>query len=138
MTSDLDSRHSSLGDRTRMRAYNREFLFGMVAYFVILVPVMIWGGLDGDSPWRYLWALLPVLPMLWIVVALWRHIQRLDDYQRLLLLRGFAVGFALSMIAALTLGMLAIAGLELMGAGWIVYSVGMAGWCVAAIVSARR
>ncbi len=136
MTSALD-RSGSTGDRARTRAYLREFVPGMVAYVVLLTAAVSWGHLDGQSPARFAWALLPVLPALWVVRAVVRHVGRLDDYQRLLLLQSLAVGFALAMVAALTVGFLGLAGLSL-PAGWVVYVVGMLGWLVAGAVAQRR
>jgi len=107
MTSDLDKTSRSEGDRARARAYYWDFWPSMVAYGLTLTAVLIWGHLDGQSPSRYLWALVPVLPMLWTVRAVMRHLTRIDDYQRLLLLKGLAVGFAVAMIASITMGFLA-------------------------------
>lgn len=133
MTSKLDSR----GDRARARAYHLDFWPGIVGYVAVLAAVTIFGDLDGTSPWRFVWALLPVLPALWVIRAVVRHVQRIDDYQRGLLLRGLAVGFAAAMIASITIGFLGVAGLDVPMTGWIVYGVGMVTWGVAAAVAAR-
>src|SRR4051794_25006360 len=109
MTSALDRDRPSAGDRARARAYNREFWPGVVAYGLVLVAVVLWGGLDGDSPWRFVWALAPVLPAAWVARAVFRQVQRADEYQRLLLIRSLAVGFAVAMLAAITLGFLGMA-----------------------------
>jgi hypothetical protein len=138
MTSDLYKDTHSAGDRARSRTYVREFLPGILGYVVVLGAVLVWGHLEGHSPWRYVWAVLPVVPALWIVRAVLRHLRRVDDYQRLLLLQGLGVGFAVAMITALTLGFLGIAGLSMAGAGWIMYSAGMFGWLVASQLAARR
>lgn len=138
MTSYLDSASGSAGDRARARAYHRDFWPGMLGYAVVLTAVIVWGQLDGPSAWRYVWALLPVLPALWMVRAVVRHVTRIDDYQRLLLLRGLAVGFAIAMIASLTVGFLGVAGLVLSAAGWIIYGAGMAGWAVSGALARRR
>lgn len=130
MTRNLDS----VGDRRRSRAYQLEFWPGMLGYAVVLTAVLLWGDLEGTSPWRFLWSALPVLPTLLVVRAVVRHVRRIDDFQRLLLLEGLAVGFALAMIASLTVGFLGIAGLALPQAGWIIYGVGMLGWGVTALV----
>ncbi|MBW0089915.1 hypothetical protein I4I73_01990 [Pseudonocardia sp. KRD-184] len=137
MTSELDNGRRSSGDRARSRAYHRDFWPGIVGYVVVLGAVVALGDLDGTSPWRFLWALLPVLPALWIIRAVVRHVRRIDDHQRGLLLRGLAVGFAAAMIASVTLGFLDVAGLVVPMTGWIVYGVGMLAWAVAAAVSAR-
>lgn len=110
----------------------------MIGYAVVLGAALVWGDLDGTSSWRYLWAVLPVVPALWMLRAVLRHVRRIDDYQRLLLLQGLGVGFAIAMIAALTLGFLGIAGLSMRGAGWVVYSAGMLGWLVASRLVQKR
>lgn len=113
-----------------MRAYARDFWPSLAAYVVVLAAVLIWGRLDGTNPWRYAAALLPVLPALGLVRAVVRHVGRVDDYQRFLLLRSLAVGFAVAMVASITLGFLSIAGLAVEATGWIIYGVGMLGWIV--------
>jgi hypothetical protein len=138
MTSNLDSKRSSAGERAISKAYQREFWPAMIGYLVVLVPVMVWGGLDGDSPWRFVWAVLPVIPMLWVVIAILRHIRRIDDYQRFLLLQGLGVGFAVAMISSVTVGFLAIAGLAIPLAGWIIYGAGMLGFAIMSAVARRR
>ncbi|RJO78437.1 hypothetical protein D5S18_06010 [Nocardia panacis] len=138
MTSELYI--GSAGDRARAWSYQRDFWPGMIGYLVVLAAVGFWGNLDGHSPWRYLWAVLPALPALWIVRAVWRHIGRIDDYQRLLLLRGLAGGFAAAMITAMVVGLLDIAGLfaTLPIGGWIIFGAGMTGWVVAGQIRWRR
>jgi len=138
MTNNLDSATVSTGDRARARAFQRDFWPSMIGYGVVLAAVLVWGHLDGDSPWRYLWALLPVVPAGWTVRAVLRHIHRIDDYQRLLLLRGLGVGFATAMIASLTLGFLGIAGLPMRLGGWVIYGTGMSGWIVGAHFAQKR
>ncbi len=137
MTSELDSKRSE-GDRAKARAYNREFWTGMAAYALVLVAVLSWGGLDGDSPWRFVWALAPVLPAAWMVRAVFRHVRRVDEYQKLLLIQSLAVGFAVAMLTSISLGFLAIAGLRLADAPWIVYGAGMLGWGLTGVCVGRR
>lgn len=100
--------------------------------------MLVWGDLDGDSPWRFLWAVLPVIPALWIVRAVLRHVRRIDDYQRLLLLQALGGGFAVAMIASVTMAFLEIAGLSIPGVGWIIYGAGMLGWIISGAVVGRR
>lgn len=140
MTSHLDNAARSAGDRARARAYSRDFWPSLVAYAVVLVGVLGWGHLDGHSSWRYVWALLPVVPALWTVRAVVRHVHRIDDYQRLLLLQGLALGFAIAMITSLTVGFLGSAGLGLpaAAAGWVIYGAGMLGWFLGAAIAKMR
>jgi hypothetical protein len=138
MTSNLDSTGSSRGDRARTRAYLRDFLPGMIGYLAVLALVVTFGKLDGSSPWRFLWAVLPVIPALWCLRAVARHIGRIDDYQQRLLLQGIGVGFGVAMITAATVGFLGIAGMDTRMAGWIIFAAGMLGWIVGAALSAKR
>ena len=110
----------------------------MAAYAVVLSGVLVWGDLEGGSPWRFLWAVLPVIPALWIVRAVLRHVRRSDDYQRLLLLQGLAGGFAVAMIASVTMAFLEIAGLHIAGTGWFIYGAGMLGWILTGAVAGRQ
>lgn len=90
------------------------------------------------APPRFLWAVLPVLPLLWVLVAVVRHVHRLDDYQQRLLLDGFAVGFGVAMAAAVTIGLLQAAGLQSDITGWVIFGAGMFGWGIASIAAGRR
>ena len=134
MTRKLDTSKvdSSRGDRARAKAYFREFVPGMVGYVVVLVFVLIFGDLDGTSPWRFVWAILPVLPLLLVLRAVSRHLRRIDEFQQHQLLQGLGIGFAVAMIAAVSVGFLGIAGLDMRLAGWIIFAAGMAGWVVGA------
>jgi hypothetical protein len=138
MTSTLDSDRPSSGDRAKARAYSREFWPGMAAYALVLTAVLTWGDLDGHSPWRFVWALAPLLPAAWTVRAVLRQVHRVDEYQRLLVLQSLAVAFAMTMLAAITLGFLTIAGLRLADAPWIVVGAGMLGWALTGICVGRR
>jgi hypothetical protein len=138
MTNNLDRSGQSRGDRARAWAYVREFVPAMVAYCVVLALVLTFGDLDGTSPWRFVWAVLPVLPLIWVCVAVLRHLRRLDDYQQRLTLQGLGVGFAVAMAAAVTMGLLGAAGLQSPVTPWIIFGAGMAGWGITAIIVGRR
>jgi O-antigen/teichoic acid export membrane protein len=137
MTSSLDNGARSAGDRARALAYQRDFWPGMVGYALVLTAVLLWGRLDGTSPWRWLWSVLPVLPALLVVRAVARHLRRIDEYQRGLLLQALSVGFGVAMVTAVTMGFLGIAGLSGTVTGWIVYGAGMLGWIVGGAVVGR-
>ena len=138
MTSNLDKPEPSRGDRDRARAYLREFVPGMVGYLLVLVLVITFGGLDGTSSWRFVWALLPAVPLVWVVIAVIRHLRRVDEFQQRLLLQGFAAGFGVAMGAAVTMGLLEAAGLQSQMTPWIIFGAGMFGWGIASIAAGRR
>ena len=132
MTRTLDT---AQGDRQRGLAYHRDFWPGMIGYGVVLAIVITWGGLDETSPWRFVWAALPAL---WVLRAVVRHLGRIDDYQRQLVLRGLSVGFGTGMIASLTAGFAMIAGLTWIGMPWVIYGAGMTGWVIGQSIARRR
>jgi hypothetical protein len=110
----------------------------MAAYCLVLPLVTRYGGLDGTSSSRFVWAVLPLLPALGVVAAGWRHVQRQDEYQRLLLLEGLALGFAVSVVVAVTFGLLMTAGLLMPSAPWWIFGAGMTGWGVGTAAVVRR
>lgn len=122
-----------------MWAYLRDFWPGMAGYAAVLAAVLVWGHLDGHSVWRYVWAVAPLVPAVWILRAVLRHLGRVDEYQRLVLIRGLAGGFASAMIAAVTLGFLGSAHLPvpMFATGWIIYAIGMTGWVITSAITAR-
>jgi hypothetical protein len=138
MTSKLDKAESSRGDRERAAAYLREFVPAMLAYLAVLVLVLVFGDLGGTSPLRFLWALLPLLPLIWVGVAVTRHLRRLDDYQQKLTLQALCGGFVAAMGAAIAIGLLETAGLRGPATAWIIFGAGMSGWGITSIVVGRR
>ena len=141
MTSTLDTSSGSRGDRHRARAYLRDFLPGMALYLVMVPAVLAWGDLRGAHQLRLVWALAPLVPALWTVWAIARHLRRVDEYQQRLLLSGVAIGFAAAMVACVGAGFLALAGVAQPFPGasiWFVFAVGMVGMAVGAAVTAGR
>lgn len=87
---------------------------------------------------RIVWALLPVLPLAWVLVAVVRLLPRLDEYQRQLQLQALAVGFGAAMIAAVATGFLAFAGVQGWWSSWAVFAVGMLGWALGTLPGRAR
>lgn len=110
----------------------------MIGYVVILTLVLVFGDLDGTSPLRFLWALLPLVPLIWAGVAVTRHVRRLDDYQQKLTLQGLCGGFVAAMGAAIAMGLLEAAGLSGRATAWIIFGAGMCGWLVTSVAVSRR
>lgn len=110
----------------------------VVGYGVAVVVATTVVGDRVDSVWDWALILLPVLPALWGVRAIARHLRRVDEYLRQLKLEAVAMGFGAAMITALTLGFMGAAGLATKAAGWIVYFVGMVTAAVALKVLGRN
>jgi hypothetical protein len=66
--------------------------------------------------------------MAWVTVRVARRVRQMDEYQSELLVPGLAVGFTVSMLAALTLGTLNSAGFAVPNAGWPVAVMGILAW----------
>jgi uncharacterized membrane protein len=125
-------------ERRTQRAYQREFFPAVAGYVVVLMLVVALVDFDHAGSWKYAVAALPVLPALCGVRAVARHLGRVDEMQRSVQLTGMAAGFGLAMIAAITIGFFAMAGMATGRWGpWAIYSAGMLGWSVPVCVRAR-
>lgn len=137
MNSDLRNGRTHT-ERAASASYLREFLPAIVGYVVVLVAILLFVDLETSGSWRYLVAVLPVVPALWGVRAISRHLRRVDEMQRSIQVDAMAAGFGVAMITALTIGFLAMAGLDANRWGpWLIYSSGMLGWLVAATSASR-
>ncbi len=127
-------------ERRQARTYVREFVPGMLGYVVTIALAVAFGDTGGALGWPLLWWLLPLVPIAVVIRAVFRALARRDEYQRQLQLEGLAVGFAASMFAALTIGLLGTQvdllprNLEL----WAVFSIGMLAWALAVMVRSTR
>ena len=126
-------------ERRAARAYVSEFLPAVVGYGIVLAIVVATVDFDTAGRWKYPVALLPVIPAMWGAVAIARNLDRIDELQRSIHLSGMALGFGMAMVAALTLGFLAMAGFDGGRVGpWIIYSIGMIGWLLGSAIAGRR
>ena len=124
-------------ERDQRSAYRREFLPSIIGYGVVLAVSLSLVDDDIDTIGEWILVMLPVVPALWGVRAIVRHLRRVDEYQRMLQLEAMAAGFGVSMVVSLTLGFVGVAGTATVAAGWIVYSAGMVTWAVVLQLRAR-
>lgn len=121
------------------RQYVSEFLPAVVGYTIVLGVIGVTVDFETAAWWKYPVALLPLIPAGWGAAAIARHLQRVDEMQRTVLVSGMALGFGAAMVASLTFGFLGMADLDSGAAGpWIIYSVGMLGWMVGSAQANRR
>ena len=98
----------------------------MVGYGIAIALAGSFGDTGGELGPRLLWWLVPLIPVGLVIRAVIRALGRSDEYQRRLQLEGMSIGFAASMFAALTFGLLGIqVDLPRGAAMWSVYSIGM-------------
>jgi hypothetical protein len=126
MTSDLDSGGESPIELRRRRIFRVRLWIGTGGYLLASFALYQWG--QGTSPWRIIWAVLPLLFFAWNVIVIVLRMRQLDEYQIKLLFPPLAVGFTVAMFAAITLGTLNAAGFAVPNAGWPVALIGMVTW----------
>ncbi|HKT57326.1 MAG TPA: hypothetical protein VJR25_11190 [Microbacterium sp.] len=126
MTRDLDSERETPTERRRRRVFRLRLWIATGCYLIANFGLYQWGHVG--SPWRIVWALLPVVFMAWVVVLIELRARQLDEYQIKLFFPGLAVGFAVSIFSALTLGTLSSAGFAVPNAGWPIGLIGVVSW----------
>jgi hypothetical protein len=136
----MDVKHALHGGYkmdTNGKRYLREFLPAMAGY-TALVPVSIWL-LRGHehSPWRFLFAVLPVFPAALAMGAGIRFFRGLDEMQRRIQFEGLAFSFLATGLITLTYGFLENAGLPRLNWIWIVPILTLS-WSIGLTIASRR
>jgi hypothetical protein len=132
MTSDLDTGGESPIELRRRRTFRVRIWVGTGCYLIASFALYQWG--HGASPWRLVWALLPLLFMAWNVIIIALRVRQLDEYQIKLFFPGLAVGFTVTIFAAITVGTLSSAGFTVPNGGWPVAIVGLVAWACTNLV----
>jgi hypothetical protein len=122
----------SAEDKRQRNSYLREFIPAIVTFWILLAIVQ--NAVDETTSGARLLVLLPVLPMIGVAIALYRATQRADEYGRIVMLECMALGFGVSMIAAMALGFLGTIGVAWTFGGWLVFGAGMTTWGLALLV----
>lgn len=139
-TTDTDTENRgprlSAADKQMRNSYLREFIPAIACFGILQAIVEI--TVDENTAGARFWVLLPMLPMIGIAVALYRVVQRADEYGRIVMLECMALGFGVSMIVAMSLGFLAGVGATWAFSGWLVFGAGMTTWGGALIVRGLR
>lgn len=126
----------SAEDKRQRDSYLREFIPAIALFGILQAVVEV--TVDANTSGARLWVLLPVLPMIGIAVALYRAVQRADEYGRIVMLECMALGFGASMITAMALGFLGGVGVAWTSGGWIVLGVGLTTWSMTLLVRGVR
>ncbi|GAB3804154.1 hypothetical protein GCM10028798_23960 [Humibacter antri] len=126
MTSDLDTGGESSIELRRRRTFRIRIWIGVGCLVLANLALALWGRESGTMQWVL--ALLPLLPIVWIVIVMVLRARQMDEYQVKLFFPGLAVGFTLSMVTAVTLGTLGSAGIAVPTSGWFVAIVGLISW----------
>ena len=91
----------------------RPLLAPLLLYFGFLALGLSLSESNPGAAWRYAAVLLPMLPAAWLIVGLGKAIGKLDELGRKVILDSLGLSFGFTLALLLTLGLLAVAGLEL-------------------------
>lgn len=126
MTSELDTGGESPTELRHRRTFRLRIWVGSACYLIASFALLQWG--HGTSPWRVVWAVLPLLFFAWNVVVIVLRVRQMDEFQVKLFFPGLAVGFTVTIFAAITIGTLNSAGFDVPNGGWPVALVGLVAW----------
>ena len=100
------------GNRIKQRAQRiRPLLAPLVLYIVLLALAVLWAPKMGNSPWRYVVALLPLIPGLFLAFGVVRVTSKIDEMERRILLEAVAFSFIFTLILLLSFGLLGLVGI---------------------------
>jgi hypothetical protein len=104
---------------TAARRYKIQLTIAMAAYVVILFAatwVLNRYALQGSL--RYAVALLPLLPIAFLIPVVARYFRESDELERRIVTESFAIGAAVTALLSVTYGFLEISGLPHLSAWW--------------------
>lgn len=116
-------------DTAAARKYKIRMLVVSAAYVALTYASVRWLHRQPPLPWRYLIAILPVLPIFLMPALVIELLRNLDELQRKIQLDALGFAFAATALSTLTYGFLQNAGLPqlnwiwvwpIMGAFWII------------------
>ena len=118
------------------KRYAIEFGSAMTAYAVVLIVSVVVLNNTPAGAWRVPVALLPVVPLVFVMWAVMRALGRMDELQRRIQLEGFGFAFAGTALITFTYGFLQTIGFPqlswffiwpLMAVLWVI-GLGIASW----------
>jgi hypothetical protein len=115
----------------------RPLFVPLILYIGLLVFSISWLTRNPGSPWRYVVALLPMLPGIFIAAGVVRIINQLDELDRKIIFEGIAISFALTFILTTSLGLLGLAGIPQIGGEYIALFMAVA-WFIGKLWATRR
>lgn len=119
------------------RRYVLELVLCMLAYAVILI-LAIWmlRHIPLAGPLRYVVALAPVVPVVFLWLAILRYWGATDELERRVILESLGVAGAITALLAVTYGFLEGVGFPFLSAWWT-WAVFMGAWLVGRIFVSR-
>lgn len=138
MSNDKEMSGRTPAERQLGKRYIGEFSIGVLAYLLLFLVLPRVVSAEPGSAWSIVIALTPLVPVAWMIIAMARHLHRIDEMQNVLLLRSFAVGFGAALLIALAIALLSGAGVDTRHSEWAVFIGGMGAWSVSLAVFSFR
>ncbi|CAN5753132.1 hypothetical protein BH23GEM8_BH23GEM8_03670 [soil metagenome] len=123
--------------RKSAQRYMAELSVAMLGYGAVLVATIWWIARNPESSFRWLVALMPMLPVLLGAWAVFRFYRGMDELGRRQLTDALAFAFATSALLVLTLGFLQVAGLPDFSVWWVWVGMGIL-WIIGSFVTRLR
>ncbi len=120
------------------KRYQWEVVAGTAVYaLLVIVCVKLLKHLP-SSPLRITLALLPALPMLWVIWAVVRYLKRADELQRRVHLEALSIAAGITAFLSLTYGLLEdLGGLPMISAWWGFVVLDLI-WAITSLILFRR
>jgi hypothetical protein len=123
------------------RGANRKYVIRMlVTMSFYLVATFISVRVIKHNPsatWKYAWALLPMIPAVYVPLTVINFLREIDELQRKIQLEALAFAFATSAVLTLSYGFLQNAGLPDLNWVWVWPVMGIC-WAIGVIVARWR
>jgi hypothetical protein len=128
-----EEKRLSQSDLLRRRTDRRAMALPMAGFFAAFISALAFAPNGGKSTWSVILWLLPIVFVLWCVLAGLKSFRRADEYQQRVQLEAMAVGFGAAMITATVFLLLESAPIKAPGAlssdpGGLVWAAGYIGW----------
>jgi len=122
------------------RAYRAELFMAIAVYVVLLLASIRYGRPLPDGALRTAVLLAPMIGFGLMIRAIARHVRRIDEYQRLRLLEGLALAFAITGAVTFSYGFLETAGYPKLSmfSVWMVMGASWGAVCIVRALQARR
>lgn len=115
----------------------RYLVLPVSAFFGFQILVIALLRLFPDSSWSWLVALLPILPGFWIAVRLVEILGLLDELERKIIQEGAVIGFAGTLMLAVSFGLLQFAGISMLNGQTFVQAM-IVFWLFGTLWSGRK
>lgn len=122
-------------ERANARRYSLHMAGASVLYLALtLVPPFF---VERGTTFAVVLMFVPLVAVAWMLFAIVQFVRNLDEYVRPLAMTASAIAFAVSMLGALSLGILEIGLGSLPWGIWGVFVLGMSAWGIAMVVLTR-